>query len=333
MPLAARGIPILRVPKTCADRDSSVGDSRKEDPMAALRSTRDLGLAPDYEGKVRDMFDLGDRFLIVSTDRISAFDVIMDDIVPGRGVVLNVMSLAWFKRFADVVPNHVITADPAEFPEPFNQHAAHLGGRSILVHKADRFDVECVVRGYIAGSGWKSYGVDGTVCGHRLPNGLQLASQLPAPIFTPATKADEGHDENIPFETMVEIVGAEDAATLRDISMRLYAEGAAYAGPHGVILADTKFEFGRVGGRITLIDEVMTPDSSRFWPADQHRPGAEPPSWDKQILRNHLETLDWDHEPPPPALPVEILDKTFGRYREVLEILFPEEAALWQAYL
>ena len=301
--------------------------------MAALRSTRDLGLTPDYEGKVRDMFDLGDRLLIVATDRISAFDVIMDDIVPGRGVVLNVMSLAWFKRFADVVPNHVITADPAEFPAPFAGHAAHLGGRSILVHKADRFDVECVVRGYIAGSGWKSYQADGTVCGHVLPEGLRRAEQLPAPLFTPATKADEGHDENIPYETMVGIVGGEHAAALRDISMRLYSEGAAFARPRGVILADTKFEFGLHDGRIILIDEIMTPDSSRFWPADRHEPGHEPPSWDKQILRNHLETLDWDHAPPPPALPREVLEKTSQRYREVLEILFPEEAAAWRTYL
>jgi phosphoribosylaminoimidazole-succinocarboxamide synthase len=301
--------------------------------MGALRSTRDLGLLPDYEGKVRDMFDLGDSYLIVATDRISAFDVIMDDIVPGRGVVLNVMSLAWFKRFADLVPNHVITADPAAFPAPFNAHAEQLGGRSVHVHKADRFPVECVVRGYIAGSGWKSYQADGTVCGHVLPDGLRRAEQLPQPIFTPATKADEGHDENIPFATVVEMIGAEDAAALRDISLRLYSEGSAFARPRGVILADTKFEFGRVGGRIILIDEVMTPDSSRFWPAAAHRPGEEPASWDKQILRNHLETLAWNHEPPPPPLPAEVLERTSERYREVLEILFPEEAAAWRTYL
>ena len=301
--------------------------------MAALRSTRDLGLSPSYEGKVRDMFDLGDTFLIVATDRISAFDVIMNDIVPGRGVVLNVMSLAWFKRFAQVVPNHVLTADPAGFPAPFCDHAEHLGGRSVLVRKAQRFDVECVVRGYIAGSGWKSYRQDGTVCGHVLPAGLRRAEQLPAPIFTPATKADEGHDENIPYATMEGIVGPEHAAALRDIAMKLYTEGAAYARPRGVILADTKFEFGLVDGRIILIDEVMTPDSSRFWPAAEHRAGQEPPSWDKQILRNHLETLDWDHAPPPPKLPAEILARTSQRYREVLDILFPEEAAAWRKYL
>lgn len=301
--------------------------------VAALRSTRDLGLKPDYEGKVRDMFDLGDRFLIVTTDRISAFDVIMDDVVPGRGVVLNVMSLGWFDHFAKVVPNHLITADANEFPAPFNQHAEALAGRSVLVHKAERFPVECVVRGYIAGSGWKSYQKDGTICGHQLPEGLLLAGRLPEAIFTPSTKEDEGHDENIPYETVVEMIGATDAARLRDISLKLYSEGAAFALPRGVILADTKFEFGMVGGQLTLIDEVLTPDSSRFWPAAEHVPGAEPPSWDKQILRNHLETLDWDHSPPPPELPASILDRTSRRYHEVLEILFPAEAAKWQAYL
>lgn len=301
--------------------------------MAALRSTRDLGLSPDYEGKVRDMFDLGDRFLIVTTDRISAFDVVMNDVVPGRGVVLNVMSLAWFKHFADVVPNHLITAEAREFPAPFDAHAEALAGRSVLVHKAERFPVECVVRGYIAGSGWKSYKSDGTICGHRLPDGLQLAGRLPEPIFTPSTKEEEGHDENIPYETVVEMIGAADAARLRDISLKLYSEGAAYALPRGVILADTKFEFGLINGKLTLIDEVMTPDSSRFWPAAEHVPGQEPPSWDKQILRNHLETLDWDHSPPPPELPAAILERTSRRYHEVLEILFPTEAALWRAYL
>ena len=301
--------------------------------MAALRSTRDLGLSPDYEGKVRDMFDLGDRFLIVTTDRISAFDVIMNDVVPGRGVVLNVMSLAWFDHFADVVPNHLITADATKFPAPFDSHAEALAGRSVLVHKADRFPVECVVRGYIAGSGWKSYRQDGTICGHKLPDGLRLADRLPGALFTPSTKEDEGHDENIPFETVVEMIGPDNAAMLRDISLKLYTEGAEYALPKGVILADTKFEFGLVNGKLTLIDEVLTPDSSRFWPAADHQPGQEPPSWDKQILRNHLETLDWDHSPPPPALPGEILAKTSARYHEVLKILFPAEAAKWQAYL
>ena len=301
--------------------------------MGALRSTRDLGLTPDYEGKVRDMFDLGDRFLIVTTDRISAFDVIMNDVVPGRGVVLNVMSLAWYDRFEKLVPNHLITADAREFPAPFNEHAEALGGRSMLVKKADRFPVECVVRGYIAGSGWKSYGQDGTICGHQLPDGLSLAQKLPEALFTPSTKEDEGHDENIPFSTVVEMIGQKQADQLQELSLGLYRSGSDYAEPFGVILADTKFEFGMIEGRITLIDEVLTPDSSRFWPASDHQTGQEPPSWDKQILRNYLETLDWNHEAPPPSIPGHILEQTYRRYHEVLQILFPQEAEKWQAFL
>lgn len=300
--------------------------------MPALRSTRDLGLQPDYIGKVRDVFDLGDHLLIVATDRISAFDVIMDDVVPDRGSVLTIMTLAWLEFFHDV-PNHLITADPTEFPAPFRAHASRLGGRSMLVHKAQRHDAECVVRGYIAGSGWKSYRRDGTICGHRLPEGLRLADRLPEPLFTPSTKAEEGHDENIDFQTMCGIVGEDVGAELRDISLRLYREGADYALPRGVILADTKFEFGVIDGRLSLIDEVLTPDSSRFWPAAEHRPGEDPPSFDKQILRSWLETLDWNHEPPPPRLPQEIIDRTSRRYREVLELLFPDAARRWEAYL
>jgi phosphoribosylaminoimidazole-succinocarboxamide synthase len=300
--------------------------------MPALRSTEELGLEPDYVGKVRDVFDLGDSLLIVATDRISAFDVVMDDVVPDRGSVLNIMTLGWLDHFRDV-PNHVITADPHAFPAPFKNHAERLGGRSVLVRKARRYDAECVVRGYIAGSGWKSYRKDGTICGHRLPEGLRLADRLPEPIFTPSTKAEEGHDENIDFETMAGIVGDDAAGRLRDLSLRLYREGAAYAEPRGVILADTKFEFGLVDGELTIIDEVLTPDSSRFWPAAEHRPGEDPPSFDKQILRSWLETLDWNHEPPPPRLPAEIVARTSRRYREVLEILFPDQVEKWQAYL
>ena len=300
--------------------------------MPALRSTEDLGLTPDYAGKVRDIFDLGESLLIVSSDRISAFDVIMNDVVPDRGTVLNIMTLAWLKHFDDL-PNHLLTADPSEFPAPFRDHAERLGGRSVLVRKAERFDAECVVRGYIAGSGWQRYGRDGTACGHTLPEGLRLADRLPEPLFTPSTKAAEGHDENIDFATMCGIVGEEDGARLRDLSLRLYRDGAAYAEPRGVILADTKFEFGLIDGEIALIDEILTPDSSRFWPAAEYRPGEDPPSFDKQILRNWLETQVWDHEPPPPRLPAEIIERTSRRYREVLEILFPEEAAAWSKYL
>lgn len=300
--------------------------------MHALRSTVDLGLSPDRKGKVREIFDLGDRLFIVATDRISAYDVVMDQVVPGRGIVLTVMTLAWLDRFPDV-PNHLITADPDGFPEPFASHREALAGRSMLVHKAEPFPVECIARGYITGSGWKSYLAEGHICGHALPAGLQKSQQLPDILFTPSTKAEEGHDENISYAEAEALVGAEDAAALRDLTLRIYGEGAAYARERGVLIADTKFEFGRVDGRITLIDEVLTPDSSRFWPAAEHVPGQEPPSWDKQILRNHLETLDWDKTPPPPALPQDVLDRTLARYREVLDILFPEEAARWQTVL
>jgi phosphoribosylaminoimidazole-succinocarboxamide synthase len=300
--------------------------------MPALRSTEELGLRPDYIGKVRDVFDLDEHLLVVATDRISAFDVVMDQVVPDRGTILNVMTLAWLDHFRDL-PNHLVTADPHAFPAPFRDHAERLGGRSVLVRKARRYDAECVVRGYLAGSGWKSYQQDRTVCGHRLPDGLQLASQLPEPLFTPSTKAEVGHDENIDFETMCGIVGEEAGRRLRDISLRLYQEGAALAEPRGIILADTKFEFGLIDGELAIIDEVLTPDSSRFWPASEHRPGQDPPSFDKQILRNWLATCDWNREPPPPVVPQEILDQTSRRYREVLDILFPEEAARWASYL
>jgi len=300
--------------------------------MGSLRSTEELGLQPDYTGKVRDVFDLGDQLFIVSTDRISAYDVIMNEVVPGRGVVLTVMTLAWLARF-DNIPNHLVTANPEKFPAPFRDHRADLGGRSILVRKAERFDAECIVRGYIAGSGWRSYQADGTICGYKLPSGLQLAQKLPEPLFTPSTKASSGHDENISFSVMTDLIGQENAVSLRDLSLRIYKEGAAFAEPRGVVLADTKFEFGLIDGKIALIDEVLTPDSSRFWSAVEHMPGQEPASWDKQILRNHLDTLTWRREPPPPELPDEILQRTAVRYREVLEILFPAEASQWQAYL
>ncbi len=301
--------------------------------MGGLISTRALGLQPDFEGKVRDIFDLGEQLMIVTTDRISAFDVVMNDVVPGRGILLNAMSLGWFKHFEDFIPNHVVTVEPEEFPSPFLEHKEALAGRSVLAHKADRFPVECVVRGYIAGSGWKSYCQDGTICGHRLPEGLQLADSLPEPIFTPSTKAESGHDENIPMAEVERMVGAETARQLRDVSLALYSAAVAKALPEGVIIADTKFEFGLVQGRLTLIDEALTPDSSRFWPAQGHAPGQEPQSWDKQILRNFLEACDWNKEPPPPALPADVLQRTVDRYRDVLEILFPQEAKRWLPYL
>jgi phosphoribosylaminoimidazole-succinocarboxamide synthase len=300
--------------------------------MRSLRSTTELGLRPDTTGKVRELFDLGDELLIVATDRVSAYDVIMAEPVPGRGVVLTVMTLGWLARFPDV-PNHLVTADPARFPDPFRQHAETLGARSMLVRKAARIPLECVARGYLAGSAFQSYRRSGEICGIRLPQGLRQAERLPEPIFTPATKAEVGHDENLSLAQAAALVGREQAEALRDLTLRIYRQAAAWTAERGVIVADTKFEFGLIDGRLSLIDEVLTPDSSRFWPADQARPGSDPPSWDKQILRNHLDSVGWNHSPPPPALPGAVLERTAARYREVLAILFPAEVAAWRPYL
>ncbi len=242
------------------------------------------------------------------------------------------MTVGWLDRFKDV-PNHLVTAEPALFPAPFSDHVEVLGGRSMLVRKAEPLPVECIARGYLSGSAWREYERTGQVAGHRLPPGLQRSQQLPEPLFTPSTKEESGHDRNITYDELEEIVGGEMAARLRDLTLDLYRRGAAWAAACGVLVADTKFEFGLVDGELTLIDEVLTPDSSRFWPAESHRPGVEPESWDKQILRNHLETLDWNKEPPPPRLPEEILARTAERYREVLRILFPEEARRWSTAL
>lgn len=300
--------------------------------MQSLRSTVDLGLAPDRKGKVREIFDLGEELLIVATDRISAYDVVMEQTVPGRGSILTVMTIAWLDHFKEI-PNHLITAQADLFPAPFSDLRDELAGRAMLVRKAEPFPVECIARGYITGSGWRSYLADGTLCGHVLPEGLLKSQALARPLFTPSTKAATGHDENISFEQTVDLIGAEDAEQLRDLTLDLYTRAAAYAKAGGVLIADTKFEFGRIDGNIVLIDEVLTPDSSRFWPAADHVPGEEPPSWDKQILRNHLDTLDWDKTYPPPQLPREILDRTAARYLEVLNILFAEEARAWHAIL
>ena len=287
-----------------------------------LGTTRDLGLEPDRAGKVRDVFDLGDRLLIVSTDRLSAYDVVLPTRLPGKGVLLTQITLGWYEHFGNTLATHFLTAEVSEYPAPFRGVAA-LAGRSMLVAKAERFDVECVVRGYLSGSGWKEYQHSRSVCGIRLPDGLTESSELPEPIFTPATKADEGHDENISFERMCDIVPRRDAEALRDKSIDLYRRGRDYARARGIILADTKFEFGRIGGEIKLIDEMLTPDSSRFWPAERYAPGRPQESFDKQFVRDYLDRSGWDHSPPGPELPPDVVAKTIARYRDAHDLLFP----------
>ncbi len=270
-------------------------------------------------GKVREVFDLGDRLLFVATDRISAFDCILPNGIPRKGEVLTRMSHFWFDRTAGWLPNHRLAGADDPLPESLRAHADQLAGRSMIVCKAAPLPVECVVRGYLAGSGWKEYRTSGTVCGVPLPAGLQEGSELPGPIFTPATKAESGHDENIPFEQMEALIGVGLAGRVRDLSVRLYTEARDYARERGILIADTKFEFGIHDGQLVLIDEVLTPDSSRFWPADQYRPGRSQPSFDKQYVRDYLETLDWDKTPPAPPLPPEVVARTRAKYLEAYE--------------
>jgi phosphoribosylaminoimidazole-succinocarboxamide synthase len=274
-------------------------------------------------GKVRDVYAIDDdRLLIAATDRISAFDCILPTAIERKGDVLTAISEFWFAKLAHVVPNHLITSRIAEMPEVVQRHAAELRGRSMLVRRTDVFPVECVVRGYITGSGWKDYQRTGEVCGHKLPNGLRESEKLAEPIFTPATKAETGHDENISEQTMAGIVGEEVTTLLRDISLRIYREARDYARARGIIIADTKFEFGRDRhGQIMLIDEVLTPDSSRFWPADSYEVGRGQASFDKQYVRDYLETLDWNKQPPAPELPPEVARATTARYLEAYQLL------------
>ena len=273
------------------------------------------------KGKVRDVYDLGDNLLIVATDRISAFDSILPTGIPDKGKVLTQLSVFWFGITGDIVPNHLISADVADYPEPLRAYADQLEGRSMLVKKAERLDVECVVRGYLAGSGWKEYQADGTVCGIALPAGLRQADKLPELIFTPAFKADSGHDENISRERMVELIGEELTSRIIDVSLSLYRRAADYARERGVVIADTKFEFGLVDGVLTVIDEVLTPDSSRFWDPAAYTPGSSPMSYDKQFVRDYLESINWDKEPPAPGLPEDIVAHTADKYREVYRLI------------
>jgi phosphoribosylaminoimidazole-succinocarboxamide synthase len=272
------------------------------------------------QGKVRDIYEAGpDRLLMVTSDRISAFDVVLPNPITDKGRVLTGLSLFWFDETGGIVPNHVISASVDEFPSDFSDHRDELAGRSMLVRRADMIPIECVARGYLSGSGWKEYRSSGEVCGIRLPDGLVESDRLPEPIFTPATKAETGHDENISIERAAEIVGEGLAQRLKELTLAIYEFGAKLAADRGVILADTKFEFGFIDGEIALCDEVMTPDSSRFWPADQYEPGGPQPSFDKQYLRDWLDESGWDHEPPPPELPPELIGQTAVRYREAYE--------------
>jgi phosphoribosylaminoimidazole-succinocarboxamide synthase len=277
-------------------------------------------------GKVREVFDLGDTLLFVVSDRISAFDVILQDPIPHKGAVLNQISAFWFRCFSDI-SNHVVTADFDEFPKDLKKFREQLAGRSMIVKKTKPLPVECVVRGYLAGSGWKEYQQSQTVCGIKLPPGLKQASQLPEPIFTPATKAETGHDENIDMQRCVQILGDDTANRVKTLSLEIYSRGRDHAAEHGIIVADTKFEFGTRNGDLLLIDECLTPDSSRFWPVDEYAVGQSPPSFDKQFVRDYLETLDWDKTPPAPRLPKDVIEKTSAKYLEAFRRLTGSELA------
>jgi phosphoribosylaminoimidazole-succinocarboxamide synthase len=284
------------------------------------------GIKKLRSGKVREVFDLGDTLLFVVTDRISAFDVILPDPIPHKGAVLNQLSAFWFKHF-DKIDSHFVTANFDEFPKKLQPFRTQLGGRSMIVRKTTPLTVECVVRGYLAGSGWKEYQKSQSVCGIKLPSGLQLASPLPEPIFTPSTKADEGHDENIDMNVCRKMLGDDVAGKVEKLSLEIYSAGRDHAAKRGIIVADTKFEFGQVDGKLLLIDECLTPDSSRFWPADQYVVGQSPPSFDKQFVRDYLETLDWDKTPPGPKLPSEVIAKTSAKYVEAFEKMTGEKLA------
>ncbi len=287
--------------------------------------TTDLPLPLMGRGKVRDIYRVGDdKLLIVTTDRLSAFDVVMPNPIPLKGRVLTQISVFWLEQFADIVPNHLITADISQMglsSEILKKYGAILDGRTMLVRRAKPFPVECIVRGYVTGSGWKDYQATGAICGHVLPKGLRQCEKLPEPIFTPSTKAEVGHDENIDFNHAIKLVGEEAAEKLRDLSIKIYQKGEAYAATKGILIADTKFEFGQLSDRIILIDEVMSPDSSRFWPKDRYEVGHDQPSYDKQIVRNYLSTLAWEKKPPAPSLPQEIIEKTSRAYVEAYERL------------
>tara|TARA_X000000950_G_scaffold46065_1_gene52590 strand:- start:1915 stop:2805 length:891 start_codon:yes stop_codon:yes gene_type:complete len=296
--------------------------------MEAVTKIELPGIEKFKSGKVREVYDLGDQYLFIASDRISAFDVIMPDGIPNKGQVLNMISKFWFERTEDVVKNHMISTDVNDFPEILQPHRELLKGRSMLVKKAELLPVECIVRGYLIGSGWKEYQKSGTIGNMPLRPGYEMAGKIDEPIFTPSTKADEGHDENISIDQMKEIVGDELGQRLMDISLHLYKTAADFALTKGIIMADTKFEFGMIGDELILIDEVLTPDSSRFWPAADYAPGSSPLSFDKQFVRDYLETLDWDKTPPGPSLPTEIIEKSREKYLEAYSLLTGEELSV-----
>jgi phosphoribosylaminoimidazole-succinocarboxamide synthase len=295
-------------------------------PTATQASIELPGIKKLRSGKVREVFDLGETLLFVATDRISAFDVILPDPIPHKGAVLNQISEFWFNHF-DNIQNHLVTADFEMFPNELHPFRERLVGRSMIVKKTTPLPVECVVRGYLAGSGWKEYQESKNVCGIELPAGLKQASQLPKPIFTPATKAEQGHDENINMKRCAQILGNEMADRVKMLSLEIYSRGCDYAEQRGIIVADTKFEFGTIDGELLLIDECLTPDSSRFWPKDQYAVGQSPPSFDKQFVRDYLETLDWNKTPPPPRLPKDVIEKTSAKYLEAFRRLTGHELA------
>ncbi|HKE08544.1 MAG TPA: phosphoribosylaminoimidazolesuccinocarboxamide synthase [Candidatus Acidoferrum sp.] len=291
--------------------------------MKVIRETNFAGIAPMARGKVRDIYDLGDRLLLVATDRLSAFDVVMPTPIPDKGRVLTQLSLFWFDLLKDVIPTHVLSA--TDFPAPFDKFRDDLAGRSMVVKKTSPLPIECVARGYLSGSGWKEYKATGKICGIALSRGLQESDKLHEVIFTPATKAAAGHDENISFERAAEIIDKDLAERVRNITLEIYRRAAAYAAPRGILLADTKFEFGLLDGELIWIDEALTPDSSRFWPVPEYRPGGPQPSFDKQFVRDYLERIQWPKTPPGPTLPPDVVAATRAKYREAYRLLVGRE--------
>jgi phosphoribosylaminoimidazole-succinocarboxamide synthase len=290
--------------------------------MNTLSESSLPGIELIARGKVRDVYAIGDdKLLMIATDRISAFDCVLGSPIPDKGRVLTQLSLFWFDYLSDIVPNHLITADVSEYPAELQPFRDQLEGRSMLVKRAEMVAIECVARGYLSGSGWKEYKADGSVCGIKLPAGLRESEKLPQPVFTPAAKATTGHDENISFETAAASAGLDVVTRLRDLTLAIYSKASAYAATRGIILADTKFEFGFIRETLILGDEVLTPDSSRFWPADEYKPGGAQPSFDKQFVRDYLETLTWNKQPPAPSLPADVVENTSRKYREAYEKL------------